>query len=597
MRILLINWAKIWDGAASGGGVNGYCQSLALELVSRGHDVAYLFAGVTSTPAPLIGAHPGATPCTIRRHADWLGVRVFEAVDSPVLAPAAFQFRDPAGEAANPGLAATFGAFVRRLEPDVVHFHNIEGLSADCIRAIREPGEGPVVVYSIHNYHTICPQAYLLRNYTTPCMDFEGGVACETCIEAPDPGAERAQRAAAYARSVGFTSLSVSAAPAAPDRPALPDYEGRLAGVQSRAESRPLAVPLPGQSCDGEAALAAPLPFEGSDSRGQTAAVRADRDPPRRPGPMDPEWQPVRNELPREPRVDPEDPAANRYGVRRSRMIDALNTCDRVLAVSNYVKRRYEAAGVRPELLSVQHIGTRINRTVDRLRELAFEPPPFDPARPRPIRLVFMGYNSVYKGLPMLADTLELLTPEYLARFHLFVFAQAGQSIEWRFRRMEPRLGGLTVFHGYQHHDIPWMLGGKDVGVVPSVWWDNAPQTVFEFFSCGLPVLAANIGGIPDFVEEGRNGLLFTANDRFDLARRLVEIARDPATLERLRRNVRPPKDIQDHALELETVYSECLSSVSLPSARGPEVRVVVAPGAGRGASSVGEGGPLQAGL
>ncbi len=581
MRVLLINWARIWDGATNGGGVNGYCQSLALELAARGHDVSYLFAGVTCTSPPMGGDAPEPA-CGVRRHPDWLGIRVFEVMNSPVLAPAAFQFRDPATEGQCPELARVVGGFVDLLAPDVVHFHNIEGLSADCVQAARGASRNRVVLYSIHNYHTMCPQVYLLRGYTTPCLDSDGGRACESCIDAPDPAAERVRRRREHAASVGFAPLTVSRGAAPEIESGVPDYQSRIAGVQSRAAVRPFEPPWPGAPCRDDEDVNRPHPFAGTDGRGQTAQILAERAARADADPTDPSRRAVRNEVSTEPRVDPADPGANRYGARRSRMIDALNSCDRVLAVSEYVRRRYVAAGVEAERIEVQSIGTRINRTVERLRDLVFDPPPFDPARPRPIRLVFMGYNNVYKGLPLLAETLELMTPEYLSRFHLYLFAQAGESIEWRFRRMEPRLGGLSVYHGYQHHDIPWMLGGKDLGVVPSIWWDNAPQTVFEFFACGVPVLGADIGGIPDFVRDGHNGLLFTANDRFDLARRLAAVARRPGDLERLRRNVRPPKDIADHAAELESVYGECLSSreagLSVRDGHAAEAERIAAP-------------------
>jgi len=166
-----------------------------------------------------------------------------------------------------------------------------------------------------------------------------------------------------------------------------------------------------------------------------------------------------------------------------------------------------------------------------------------------------MGYNNYYKGMHVLVEALEMLTPEYMASIDLSIFALEGQSIEWMFRRMEPRLARLTFVPGYQYHDIPWMLGGKDLGVVSSVWWDNAPQTVFEFFACRVPVLGAAVGGIPDFVEEGVNGMLFRGNDPWDLARRLAEVIRSPWGLTEMRANVRPPKDIDENARELECLY------------------------------------------
>jgi glycosyltransferase involved in cell wall biosynthesis len=124
------------------------------------------------------------------------------------------------------------------------------------------------------------------------------------------------------------------------------------------------------------------------------------------------------------------------------------------------------------------------------------------------------------------------------------------------FRRMEPRLARLTFSCGYRYEDIPWMLGGRDLGVVPSVWWDNAPQTVFEFMACRLPVLGADVGGIPDFVRDGDNGLLFRGNDRRHLAQRLIEAVENPRMLTDMRARVRQPKDIEAHAAELEPIYA-----------------------------------------
>lgn len=50
-----------------------------------------------------------------------------------------------------------------------------------------------------------------------------------------------------------------------------------------------------------------------------------------------------------------------------------------------------------------------------------------------------------------------------------------------------------------------------------------------EAFSHGLPVVATNIGAIPDFVEEGQSGYLVSSNDAAQLASRLNELLDDPA--------------------------------------------------------------------
>ncbi len=530
MRVLLVNWARIWDGAGIGGGVNGYAQALALELVDQGHEVSWICSGQTYAAGQALHA---------RRHPDWLGVRVVEIVNSPVMAPSIVQFKDPATEASAPELESLFAQVVEWIDPDVVHFHNIEGLSARCIAAARGAGGARgtrAVLYSLHNYHTICPQVYLLQGHRMPCTDAQGGLACERCISAPDPAETRAKREAEWSAPPKET----------------PTIKAVGADLSTLFRGAVPTKQLPGEAIGSAGDLWRAAPSDASaDVRGRTARVLAERGPlPERPRPL-----PVLNDVAPDPSLGS---PVNAYGLRRRAMVDALNGCDSVLAVSEFVNRKFASMGVRPELLRTQHIGTTLNRIVERRRSLAFAPPAFDASNPRPVRLTFMGVNHWYKGLPFFLETLEMLEPETLAKFHISICAQGADQTEWMVRRLEPRLAGVKVQYGYDQADIPWMLGGQDLGVVPSVWWDNAPQTVFEFFACSVPVLAAAVGGIPDFVRHGENGLLFRGNDADDLARQLRRIAAEPSMLTAMRHRVSSPKDIGEHARELISVYSDC---------------------------------------
>jgi glycosyltransferase involved in cell wall biosynthesis len=232
-------------------------------------------------------------------------------------------------------------------------------------------------------------------------------------------------------------------------------------------------------------------------------------------------------------------------------MVGMLNSCDRVLAVSEFVRRKFESMGVNAEAIRTRYIGCRL---------AADSQDPVSPTPGSPVRIAFVGYHNWFKGLPMLADSLELLTPEVLGRIDLTVLALNGQHMEAQLRRLEGRLAGLRLGFGYRHAELPRLLRGIDLGIVPSVWWDNAPQTVMEFLACGIPVLGADLGGIPEFVRDGENGLLFRGNDRWDLARRLAEVSRWPQKLAALRAGVRPPKTIGDHVTELELEYGNRLS-------------------------------------
>ncbi|MGE4196283.1 MAG: glycosyltransferase [Phycisphaerales bacterium] len=560
------------------------------------------------------------SPCFVRRHHDWLGVKVFEVVNSPVMAPSIVQFQRPLDEVSSPQLELEVARLFACISPDIVHFHNIEGFSVGCVEAARRAGAK--VLFSLHNYHTVCPQVYLMHGHRHVCTDSRGGHACSTCIATKDPAAERRERAASHLLPKSGPTQSQADAVHATFQSAWGGFKHEfswpvrvvkksleLLRLRKQIDSmRAQGIgpgALPGRAVDDAPSALEPFPFHASpwdrpprtpsaspvavdmkdslapefrsdDHRGQTQTILLEMDMLTRrqhsahpaPDAHSPfeirEPQPLLNLIQPDPPLPP-GVTPNDFGLRRHAMVRMLSSCDQVLAVSNFVRDKFISMGVDPGVIRTLAIGSRINQIVEQGRELVFDPPPFpDPASPpaslagppRPIRLVFMGYNNYYKGLHVLARALELFTPEYLARLDLAIYALDGQSIEWVFRRLEPRLARLAFVHGYTYHDIPWILGGKDLGVVPSVWWDNAPQTVFEFFACRVPVLGAAVGGIPDFVVDNHNGLLFRGNDPFDLARRLAEVIRQPHRLTLLRARVTPPKSMDAHARELEALYA-----------------------------------------
>jgi glycosyltransferase involved in cell wall biosynthesis len=59
-----------------------------------------------------------------------------------------------------------------------------------------------------------------------------------------------------------------------------------------------------------------------------------------------------------------------------------------------------------------------------------------------------------------------------------------------------------------------------DVFVVPSLE-DNLPNTVMEAMACGVPVVAFNVGGIPDMIQDNENGLLVQVQNSQELAQKI----------------------------------------------------------------------------
>jgi glycosyltransferase involved in cell wall biosynthesis len=93
--------------------------------------------------------------------------------------------------------------------------------------------------------------------------------------------------------------------------------------------------------------------------------------------------------------------------------------------------------------------------------------------------------------------------------------------------------------------------------VLPSVCNDTAPQTIFESFSGGVPIIASNIGGFPDFVLDGENGLLFEAGNGADLADKIHSVIAEPEKVCSFRSKIGRLKTIGNNAQELLSLYSD----------------------------------------
>ncbi len=75
-------------------------------------------------------------------------------------------------------------------------------------------------------------------------------------------------------------------------------------------------------------------------------------------------------------------------------------------------------------------------------------------------------------------------------------------------------------------------LASSLLSVVPSRWYENLPNSVLESYAVGTPVVASNIGSLPELVTAGRTGELFESGNAEDLTLKLSTLTEDRARLE-----------------------------------------------------------------
>lgn len=104
-----------------------------------------------------------------------------------------------------------------------------------------------------------------------------------------------------------------------------------------------------------------------------------------------------------------------------------------------------------------------------------------------------------------------------------------------------------------------------DVAVVPSIWLETGPLTLFDAFAAGTPVIGSNLGGIAERVRHGENGLLFEAGSALDLAACLTRCREESGLVQRLRSGVSSPRTFVDTASDMSVIYRK-LAGQSKPT-------------------------------
>lgn len=176
------------------------------------------------------------------------------------------------------------------------------------------------------------------------------------------------------------------------------------------------------------------------------------------------------------------------------------------------------------------------------------------------VRFGYLGQIVPHKGLHTLIKAFNDLKnsgkkPELLIFGNI---SNSGTYVEDLFKLANDNKS--IIFKGqYDNRNIIEVFKQIDVVVVPSEWFENRPTVIIEAFYHKKPVIASNIGGIPELVIHEKNGLLFEQGNISDLTKQLLRIVEENGLLNQLEDGIEPVKTIDVEIAELEKLYSEAI--------------------------------------
>ncbi len=187
---------------------------------------------------------------------------------------------------------------------------------------------------------------------------------------------------------------------------------------------------------------------------------------------------------------------------------------DVVICPSQFMKEKLEHNPMLKGKTAVMHNFGTVKKTVEKITESEGG------------YAVYFGRYSKEKGIETLVHACSKLP------HRRFVFAGKGPLEE-----LVERTDNIENRGFLEGEELEKLIRGAVFSIYPSEWYENCPFSVMESIQYGTPVLGANIGGIPELIDEGCTGELFESGNEEELAGKMEQLWNDPERIEKYKKN------------------------------------------------------------
>lgn len=171
-----------------------------------------------------------------------------------------------------------------------------------------------------------------------------------------------------------------------------------------------------------------------------------------------------------------------------------------------------------------------------------------------PAYLLYFGRLSEEKGIEILLGAMKKLDgiklkivgagPDY-KKYQLFINKP---SLNDQVEFLGPKYGAL----------LERLIKQAKAIIMPSLWPENLSYSALEALALGKIVIAASIGGLPEIIQDGYNGLLFKSGSSDDLAEKISLILTDERLAKTISANAKPSLNkfnSQEHYQAISRLY------------------------------------------
>ena len=170
------------------------------------------------------------------------------------------------------------------------------------------------------------------------------------------------------------------------------------------------------------------------------------------------------------------------------------------------------------------------------------------------------------KGHPTLLEAWPLVLQQ-VPNAYLLIVGEGAQREALERQVADLRIAHRVVFTG-RRDDVPAVTAALDCAVLPS-YREAQGLTILEAMALGRPVVASDVGGIPEMIEDGVSGLLVPPHDPAALAAAISRVLLDHPFADTIARAghdiVHERFCVEQMVRAIETIYDEGVGLAAVP--------------------------------
>jgi len=199
---------------------------------------------------------------------------------------------------------------------------------------------------------------------------------------------------------------------------------------------------------------------------------------------------------------------------RPKKIREALNKCDKIISISDFINNNLINNNVRKDIITIHN-----------------PCPDWKPAKLKPHKELLLfapGRLEHYKGFHILINSINDLIKDYNIKNIKLIIAGTG-NYETQLKELTSKLelNNCIEFTGkISYGGMKDYYQNSDIIIFPSIWPEPLGRIPLEAISSSKPIIASNIGGIPEIVNE-KTGILVKPNDKEELTKAILKLIKD----------------------------------------------------------------------